>query len=82
MEGKRVLPPPVGAHTLVGSLFQIDSVNRPPDPQTYHVAESLQDAKVRMRGFCEALSQPFHAQFHPATDGVWIDRAVRRHAAS
>ena len=46
----------------------------------YFVAESLQDAKIRMRGFCEALPRPFYARFHPATDSVWVDRAVRRHA--
>ena len=45
----------------------------------YFVAESLQDAKIRMRGFCEALPRPFYARFHPATDSVWVDRAVRRH---
>ena len=46
----------------------------------YFVAESLQDAKIRMRGFCEALPRPFYARFHAATDSVWVDRAVRRHA--
>ena len=45
----------------------------------YFVAESLQDAKIRMRGFCEVLPRPFYARFHPATDSVWVDRAVRRH---
>lgn len=47
----------------------------------YFVAESLQTAKIRMRGFCEALPRPFYARFHPATDSVWVDRAVRRHAS-
>ncbi len=44
----------------------------------YFVAESLQDAKIRMRGFCESLPRPFYARYHPATESVWVDRAVRR----
>ena len=44
----------------------------------YFVAESLPDAKGRMRAFCEALPRPFRARYNPATDTVWVDRAVRR----
>ena len=44
----------------------------------YFVAESLPDAKVRMRAFCEALPRQFYARYNPATDGIWVDRAVRR----
>lgn len=47
----------------------------------YFVADSLQTAKIRMRGFCEALPRPFYARLHPATDSVWVDRAVHRHAS-
>lgn len=44
----------------------------------YFVADSLQDAKTRMRAFCEALPRPFHARFHPAAESIWVDRVVRR----
>lgn len=44
----------------------------------YFVAESLLDAKARMRAFCEALPRQFHARYNPATDSIWVDRAVRR----
>ena len=44
----------------------------------YFVATSLQDAKARMRGFCESLPRPFYARYNPATESVWVDRAVRR----
>ena len=44
----------------------------------YFVAESLQDAKGRMREYCESLPRPFHARYNPATERVWVDRAVRR----
>ncbi len=47
----------------------------------YFVAESLQDAKVRMRTYCESLPRPFYARYNPATDSIWVDRAVRRHTA-
>ena len=45
----------------------------------YFVAESLQDAKVRMRTYCEALPRPFYARYNSATESIWVDRAVRRH---
>ena len=44
----------------------------------YFVAESLQDAKARMRAFCESLPRPFYARYNPATEGIWVDRAVQR----
>ena len=47
----------------------------------YFVAESLQDAKARMRAFCESLPRPFYARYNPATESIWVDRAVRRHPA-
>ena len=47
----------------------------------YFVAESLQDAKVRMRTYCESLPRPFYARYNPASDSIWVDRAVRRHTA-
>ncbi len=45
---------------------------------TYFVAESLQDAKARMQDFCRGLPRPFYARFNPATEAIWVDRAVRR----
>lgn len=44
----------------------------------YFLAESLQDAKQRMRKFCEELPRPFFALHNPRTDSVHIDRPVRR----
>ncbi|MXY50925.1 MAG: hypothetical protein F4Y86_00125 [Gammaproteobacteria bacterium] len=44
----------------------------------YFVAESLQDAKARMRAFCESLPRPFYARYNPATESIWVDRAIRR----
>lgn len=44
----------------------------------YFLAESLQDAKKRMREFCEGLPRPFFALHHPQTNSVYIDRPVRR----
>ena len=44
----------------------------------YFVAKSLHDAKARMRAFCESLPRPFYARYNPATEGVWVDRAVQR----
>ena len=44
----------------------------------YFLADSLQDAKSRMRAFCEDLKKPFCARHVPATDSIWIDRPVRR----
>lgn len=44
----------------------------------YRVADSLQDARARMRDFCESLSRPFHARYNAAAQRIWVDRAVRR----
>jgi phenylalanine-4-hydroxylase len=43
----------------------------------YFVAESMADAKLKMRAFCESLQKPFHARFNPLTNSIWVDRAVR-----
>ena len=60
-----------------------ESAARKPYPITefqpcYLVASSLQDAKAKMRAFCEALSRPFYARYNPAAQRIWVDRAVRR----
>jgi phenylalanine-4-hydroxylase len=44
---------------------------------TYFVAESLADAKLKVRAFCEGLKKPFHARYDPLTSSVWVDRAVK-----
>ncbi len=44
----------------------------------YFVAESLQDAKLRMREFCRELPRPFYARYNPTTQRIWVDRAVQR----
>lgn len=44
----------------------------------YFLADSLQDAKKRMRRFCEDLPRPFFAFHNAQTDTVHIDRPVRR----
>jgi phenylalanine-4-hydroxylase len=43
----------------------------------YFVAESLTDAKLKMRAFCEGLQKPFHARYNPLTQSIWVDRAVK-----
>jgi len=43
----------------------------------YFVAESLPDAKLKMRAFCESLQKPFHARYNPLTNTIWVDRAVK-----
>eukprot|EP00604_Paraphysomonas_vestita_P001269 CAMPEP_0174824298 /NCGR_PEP_ID=MMETSP1107-20130205/32819_1 /TAXON_ID=36770 /ORGANISM="Paraphysomonas vestita, Strain GFlagA" /LENGTH=229 /DNA_ID=CAMNT_0016050905 /DNA_START=736 /DNA_END=1425 /DNA_ORIENTATION=+ len=43
----------------------------------YFVAQSLGDAKDRMRTYCEHLKKPFHARYNPLTSSVWVDRAVK-----
>lgn len=42
----------------------------------YFVAESLHDAKLKMRAFCEELHKPFRARYNPLTQQIWVDRAV------
>jgi phenylalanine-4-hydroxylase len=45
----------------------------------YFVAESLKDAKARMRAFCETgLSRRFLVTYDPATQSVAADRAIVR----
>ena len=44
----------------------------------YFVAESLQDAKTRMQEYCRTLARPFYARYNPATESIWVDRAVKR----
>lgn len=60
-----------------------DVAARQPFPITtyqpvYFLADSLQDAKQRMRRFCEDLPRPFFALHNSQTDSVYIDRPVRR----
>ena len=44
----------------------------------YFLAESLQDAKQRMRSYCEGLQRPFFAFHNAQNDTIHIDRPVRR----
>ncbi len=44
----------------------------------YFLAESLQDAKLKMRRYCEKLPRPFFALYNAQTETVHIDRPVRR----
>ena len=44
----------------------------------YFLADSLQDAKYKMREFCEDLPRPFFAQCNAQTDTIYIDRPVKR----
>mmetsp|Transcript_24694 Transcript_24694/g.57550 ORF Transcript_24694/g.57550 Transcript_24694/m.57550 type:complete len:258 (+) Transcript_24694:710-1483(+) len=44
----------------------------------YFLADSLQDAKQRMRSFCEDLPRPFFALHNTQTNTIHIDRPVRR----
>ncbi|TVS16766.1 MAG: hypothetical protein EA417_08940 [Gammaproteobacteria bacterium] len=48
----------------------------------YFVADSLQDAKARMQAYCRTLARPFYARYQPATESIWVDRAVRRASSS
>lgn len=47
---------------------------------TYFVADSLNDAKKKMRRYCEDLKRPFYARHNSLSDTVWVDRAVTRQA--
>lgn len=42
----------------------------------YFVAQSLQAARESMTNFCRALPRPFYARYQPATESIWVDRAV------
>ena len=44
----------------------------------YFVARSLYQAKKLMRDYCREQHRPFYARFNPATERIWVDRAVRR----
>lgn len=44
----------------------------------YYVADSLVDARERMREFCEDLKKPFHARYNPYGQTIVLDRAVQR----
>lgn len=44
----------------------------------YFLADSLQDAKLKMRQYCEDLPRPFFALHNPQTNLVHIDRPVKR----
>lgn len=44
----------------------------------YFLANSLQDAKDRMRSFCEDLQRPFFAFHNQQTETIHIDRPVKR----
>lgn len=43
----------------------------------YFVAESMNDAKEKMRLFCESLPKPFYARYNSLTQSIWVDRAVK-----
>lgn len=45
---------------------------------TYFLAESLQDAKQKMRNWCENLPRPFFATYNEQNETVHIDRPVVR----
>lgn len=44
----------------------------------YYVADSLAEAKARMRDYCETLPRPFHVSYDPFSETVSVDRAVVR----
>jgi phenylalanine-4-hydroxylase len=44
----------------------------------YFVADSMHDARQRMRDYCRNLPRPFYARYVRATQRIWVDRAVRR----
>ena len=44
----------------------------------YYVADSLADAKKRMREYCDNLPRPFNVKFDPYTKSVTVDRNVER----
>lgn len=46
----------------------------------YFVAESLLDAKLKMRDFCQTLPRPFYARYNAISESIWVDRAVQRHS--
>ncbi len=44
----------------------------------YFLAESLADAKLKMRKHCEGLPRPFFAQYNCQTKTIFIDRQIKR----
>jgi len=44
----------------------------------YFLADSLSDAKNKMRKHCEGLPRPFFAQYNNQTQTVFIDRQIKR----
>jgi phenylalanine-4-hydroxylase len=44
----------------------------------YYVADSLRDAKDKMREFCESMNRGFHTTYDPETQSVSVDRAIVR----
>lgn len=48
---------------------------------TYFVAANLNDAKQRMRVYCENLPRKFYARYNPLTCSIWVDRAIRSQEA-
>mmetsp|Transcript_21544 Transcript_21544/g.29783 ORF Transcript_21544/g.29783 Transcript_21544/m.29783 type:complete len:477 (-) Transcript_21544:228-1658(-) len=43
----------------------------------YFVAETLTQAKLELRAYCESLPRPFFARYNALTNSIWVDRAVR-----
>lgn len=43
----------------------------------YFVADSLGDAKQRMRAYSETLQKPFNAKYNNLSESIWVDRAVK-----
>ena len=44
----------------------------------YFVAATLQNAKQKMRKFCEELNRPFFASFNEHHQSIYVDRPVKR----
>lgn len=44
----------------------------------YYVADSLADAKARMRQYCESMKRGFHVSYDPYSQSVSVDRAIVR----
>jgi len=45
--------------------------------QVYYTASSLRAAKAQMHEHCQTLPRPFYARFSPATQSIWVDRAIK-----
>ena len=44
----------------------------------YFLADSLNDAKSKMRAFTESLQKPFMSRYNENDNSIWIDRPVKR----